>query len=256
MPWACQIEAAAVFSCSLAKVENEIFENELLPARYQRNGESISREQQRKLFHSCVAVIGCGGLGGYIIEALARMGVGTIVAIDPDIFEEHNLNRQSLCSVDVLGFPKVEIAVRRVAKLNPAVTVVPIRAHCSATNGAELVRGVDLVADALDSISDRLDLAKVCDEERIPLVHGAIAGWYGQVVTQYPEEHTLQNLYGDRANSSGIEKRLGNLACTAAAVASIEVAEICKVLLETGNAMRNEMVSINLFDMAFEKITF
>lgn len=253
---AAQIEAAERYSCSLAKVEDEILENELLPARYQRNGESISLAQQRKLFRSSVAVVGCGGLGGYIIEALARLGVGTIVAIDPDVFQEHNLNRQSLCSLDVLGLPKIEVAVARVAKLNPAVTVIPIRTHCSAMNGAELVQDVDVVADALDSISDRLDLAKVCGEKGVPLVHGAIAGWYGQIVTQYPDERTLQNLYENRASSPGVEMRLGNLACTAAVVASIEVAEICKVLLETGTTMRNGMVSLNLYDLAFEKITF
>ena len=82
---------------------------------------------QLRLFRSRVAVIGCGGLGGYLIEQLARLGVGTLVLVDPDVFEEHNLNRQLLSSPAHLGIPKVDVARERVAAINPAVTVEPHR---------------------------------------------------------------------------------------------------------------------------------
>src|SRR5512133_248942 len=124
IPWVAQVAAAERFGVSLAQVESSILALGLLPARYQRNRQAISAEQQRILFHSRVAVIGCGGLGGYVIEELARLGVGTIIAIDPDVFEEHNLNRQLLSSPATLGRAKVEAAAARIAEINPAVTLV------------------------------------------------------------------------------------------------------------------------------------
>ena len=252
--WKCQLEASHRFSLPLAKTEELILEARLLPARYQRNRNTFSIEQQCKLFHSCVAVIGCGALGGHIIESLARLGVGKIVAVDPDIFEEHNLNRQSLSSIDFLGWSKVALAATRVADINPAITLIPVKAAFTAKNGKELLQNVDLAADALDSVTSRLELAEICAERNIPLVHGAIAGWFGQVLTQYPGEKALQRLYENRSHSIGAEQKLGNPAFTPAVIAGIEVAEICKVLLGTGQTRSGTMISINLQDMEMEKI--
>src|SRR6185369_11130027 len=105
---------------------------------------------------------GCGGLGGYIIEQLARLGVGELVVVDPDVFEEHNLNRQILSSLDNLGKSKVAAAVERVGAINPAVTVTPFEMAFCTANGPELLAGTRLVVDALDNIPTRLDLAEVC----------------------------------------------------------------------------------------------
>ena len=111
---------------SLAEVEGVALSLGLMPARYQRNQQIITVQDQLKLFRSRVAVIGCGGLGGYVIEELARLGVGTLVAIDPDIFQEHNLNRQILSTTDALGRAKVELAAERVAEINPATILLPV----------------------------------------------------------------------------------------------------------------------------------
>ena len=81
---ACQSDASLHFDLSFAEVEAAILELGLCPARYQRNRQTISGAGQLTLLRSSVAVIGCGGLGGYVIEELARLGVGEIVAIDPD----------------------------------------------------------------------------------------------------------------------------------------------------------------------------
>ncbi|HTZ18035.1 MAG TPA: ThiF family adenylyltransferase, partial [Dissulfurispiraceae bacterium] len=120
-------EAAMRFGLTHRLLEKAALESGVLPVRYQRNRNTLSIEQQLALFQSRVAVVGCGGLGGYLIEELARLGVGTIVAIDPDKFEEHNLNRQILCTLETIGSPKVAAAADRVQKINPAVTLVPVR---------------------------------------------------------------------------------------------------------------------------------
>jgi molybdopterin/thiamine biosynthesis adenylyltransferase len=235
-------------------VEDVALTLNILPARYQRNRNTISTAQQLKLFRSTVAVIGCGGLGGYIIEELARLGVGTIKAIDPDVFEEHNLNRQILCKVSDLGKPKAKVAQTRVKSINPAIKVIPFVKPFSQENGVELLEGMDAVVDALDSVHARLELAECCTKLGIPMVHGTIGGWYGQVTTQLPGDDTVQMIYRNCKDAKGVERMLGNPSFTPAVVASLEVAEVCKLLLAQGNALHKKMLFINLLDMEIDQI--
>jgi len=253
--WSQQKAAAEEFKLTVAEVEAVILQIGLLPVRYQRNQQMISTIQQQQLFQSKVAVVGCGGLGGYILEELARLGVGRIVAIDPDAFEEHNLNRQLLSTVKLLGTAKVDAAVERLAEINPAVTVRPEKAAFDKLNGRELLDSVDLVLDAVDNIPTRLDLAEVCSQMDIPLVHGAIAGWFGQVVTVYPGDDSLQKLYGNWTGGKGIEAQLGNPSFTPAVAASLQVAEACKLLLAEGRLLHRAMLSINLLNMQIEEVS-
>ncbi|MGE5476407.1 MAG: HesA/MoeB/ThiF family protein [Bacteroidales bacterium] len=253
LPWAAQLEASARFGTGLAEIEGEALDLGLLPARYQRNRQTISVAQQARLFSSRVVVVGCGGLGGYVVEQLARLGVGTIVAIDPDVFEEHNLNRQVLSTVAALGRAKVEVAAERIAQVNPAVTLVA-RREAFARDRAALLHGADVVVDALDSIPTRLELSEVCASLGLPLVHAAIAGWYGQVVTEYPGAPMLERLYRTTA-AKGAEQTLGNPAFTPAVMASIQTAEVCKILLNLGRPLRGRVISVDLQEMGFDEIT-
>ena len=256
LPFAVQREAAERFGLSFAAVEELALQHGMLPARYQRNRNMVSPAGQLKLFRASVAVIGSGGLGGYLIEELARLGVGTMTVIDPDSFEEHNLNRQLLSTPANLGRPKVEAAAKRVAEINPAVSVTPIRAAYAPENGRELLQGADVVVDAIDSIPTRLALAATCDELGTPLVHGAIGGWYGQVATQFPGDNTIQRIYSRWVSGKGVEQELGNPSFTPALVASLEAAEVSKIILGQGDTLRFRKLAINLLDMEFEEVRF
>jgi len=253
LPWESQAAAAQMFGLTVPEVEEAALNTGLLPARYQRNRRTFSIEDQLRFFRATVAVIGCGGLGGYIIEELARLGIGRIKAVDPDVFEEHNLNRQLLATMQTLGKPKAEAAAARVAEINPAVSVVALRERFSKENGVQLFEDVQIAVDALDSIRTRLELADICRQLSIPLVHGSIAGWYGQVVSQFPGETTLQTIYGRCVDGAGVEKELGNPSYTPAVVASLQVAEVCKILLGKGSPVRGAMLVVNLLDMEVSK---
>jgi len=256
LPWSAHCAAAKHFALSHGVIEGLALDNGIFPARYQRNRSMISCAEQALLFHSRIAVIGCGGLGGYIIEELARLGVGQIVAIDPDVFEEHNLNRQILSTPATLGLAKVAAATLRVEQINPAVTVSAMQdAFCSA-NGRELLKGVTVAVDALDSISYRLELAEVSNRMGIPMVHGAIGGWYGHVATQFPGEQTVQGIYRHWVAGKGIEQQLGNPSFTPAVVASLQVAEVCKIVLNKGELLRNRKLSIDLLEMEVHEIPY
>ena len=254
LPWGGQVAAAARFHRTVGSVEETALELGLMPARYQRNRTTVSTEEQLKLFRSRVVVVGAGGLGGYVVEELARLGVGTLAVADPDTFEEHNLNRQLLASVGNLGAPKVEAAVERVGTINPAVRLVPLRLHFSRENGPELLSGADAAVDALDTVTDRVELARACREAGVPMVHGAIAGWYGQMATQMPGEDITPFIYPPGSAPKGVETKLGNPSFTPAVVASLQVAEVCKILLGKGGILSRRMLLLDLLEMAFEEV--
>ena len=254
LPCSAQVAAAERFNLSLGKVEEIALELGILPARYQRNRQTISILQQYRLFLSKVVIIGCGGLGGYLIEELARLGVGNLVLIDSDVIEEHNLNRQLLSSLEALNRAKVEVAAERVRAINPAVTVTPLQTVFSSANGRELMQGADLVLDGLDTIPARLELAKLCHEMSIPLVHGAIGGWYGQVATQMPGEDISPQIFGMSPPNNGIETKMGNPSFTPAVVGSLQAAEACKVLLREGKCLSKRILFINLLDMEIVEV--
>jgi molybdopterin/thiamine biosynthesis adenylyltransferase len=256
LPFSVQQEAGQQFSLHLAEVEEIALAHDLLPARYQRNRAMLSIQQQLILLRSKVAVFGCGGLGGYIIEELARLGVGRITVVDPDVFEEHNLNRQLLCTQELLGRKKVDAAVQRVAIVNPAVRLQAFDGAFGQENSAEMLKGAIVAADALDSIPVRLELAEACNDQKIPLVHGAIAGWSGHVAVQYPGENILQHLYAGIKTGHGVEKRLGNPSFTPAVIASLEVAEIVRILLGTEPLLPRRYLAVDLFHMEFTEVFF
>jgi molybdopterin/thiamine biosynthesis adenylyltransferase len=254
LPWPVQRAAMERFGLGCAEVEAAALTGGLLPARYQRNRRTLSTADQLKLLRSTAAVVGCGGLGGYAIEQLARLGVGRLVVIDPDRFEEHNLNRQLLSSLENLGRPKVEAAASRVAAINPAVAVLQEQVALGAANGPGLLAGVDVVIDALDNIPSRLELAGACHALGVPLVHGAIGGWYGHVATQFPGERTIEKLYAGSTGAKGVEQELGNPSFTPGLVASLQVAEACKVLLGVGLPLRGRHLHLDLWSMEVVEI--
>lgn len=211
---------------------------------------TLSLEENEHIQKCKVCVIGCGGLGGYIIEMLGRIGVGYITVVDGDTFEESNLNRQLLSDENVLGMKKANQAKARMEKVNAHVQVIPIIVNFSMENGKDIIVNHDVIVDALDNKVTRLLLQDYCEELNIPLVHGAIAGWYGQVSTIYPGDRTLSKIYGDPMED-GPEKRLGNPSFTPALVASLQVSEVIKILISRGELLRRKILYINTLQQEY-----
>lgn len=222
--------------------------------RYFKNMAMLSESEIERLGTSKVCVIGCGGLGGYVIEMLGRLGVGNITAVDGDIFDETNLNRQLLSNTSVIGKNKAEIAKERILLVNPLINLVPISQSINSNNGMEILEGHDVIIDAVDNIATRLLLQELAFKLEITMVHGAIAGWYGQVTTVFPGDRTLDILYA-RKNPQGIEKELGNPSFTPALVASVQVSETLKLLIDRGELLRNKILYIDLYEHDYEVIS-
>lgn len=163
--------------------------------RHSRNSPALSEGEQAILAGKTVAVIGCGGLGGHLTELLARVGVGSIRCVDGDVFEESNLNRQLLSTMDTLGTSKAKAAAERVTVIDPAVRVTAHPVFLNRDNARELLTGCDAVLDALDSIEARRILSEACTELGIPLVYGAISGWVAQAAVSMPGDGLIDTLF-------------------------------------------------------------
>jgi len=214
----------------------------------------ISDIEQEKLKKSKVCVLGCGGLGGYIIEFLVRLGVGFITAVDADHFDITNLNRQLLATEKNIDKCKASEAKKRAEIVNSEVEVKAVCEFLNEENEVEILQGHDIIIDALDDITTRKRVQKVAKDLEIPLIHGAIAGWYGQVCTIMPGDDLLDRLYRTD-KSQGEEERLGNPSFTPALVASIEVSEAIKVLLSKGVILRKEVIYIDLLDGEIQRLS-
>ncbi len=220
--------------------------------RHSRNIPALSPEDMEKLAGSKVLVVGCGGLGGNIIEYLARTGVGSLVVADGDVFEESNLNRQILSTSDNLGKNKAAAAAERVKAIDPSVDVTPVCEFMTKENAAGMMAGVDLVIDALDSAAARLILEDCASEAGLAIVHGAIRGWDLQAMIVPPGSGLLHQLYTE----DYVPGSKTSLAVTPAVCAAIEAAEAIKYLCGRETALDQNLLIGSLADMHFEIIHF
>jgi len=234
---------AREFDVSPREVELTALEARVLPRRYLRSLGTVGWEGQIKLLHSTVAVVGLGGLGGNVVEGLARMGVGRLVVVDGDVFLDHNLNRQALSAEAGMGLLKAEAARARVGEINAAVEVIVHPEYATGENAPRLLDGVEVVVDALDRLPTRLMLQEAAQEMGIPMVHGAIAGYVGQVMTIFPGDEGLRALFGEGSvPQQGIEVQLGCPAATPMMVAAWQIQEVLKILLGQGQLLRHKML--------------
>jgi molybdopterin/thiamine biosynthesis adenylyltransferase len=253
-------EIAEACNVSIRRVYAEALRCDICPQRYVRNRNVISSTEQIKLAESKVAVIGAGGLGGDVILLLARLGIGHLVIVDHDVFEETNLNRQALCDMNTIGIFKPNAAVDRVAEINPGVEVIAIQAKITSSNICEILRDCNVVVDALDTIPDRFVLEKGAKTMEIPIIHGALAGFEGRIMTIFPGDPGLKLLYGQgdtEFNAAEMpEAILGVPAVTPSIIASLQVMEVIKVLLDRGRILRNMMIHVDLEAGSMEEFFF
>jgi len=222
--------------------------------RYDRNFNTLSKEEQIILGKSKVVIIGLGGLGGGVCEMLARTGIGQLTLIDGDIFEPSNLNRQLLSQEDYIGIPKAEAAMKRVHAINSDVIVRHVIAYLDETNLYDYIKDADVAMDCLDSIDTRFKLQDAANKASIPIVSGAIAGVAGQVTTIFPGDMGYDLIYGkkSRERSKGVETKTGNISYCALFVAALQSSECIKVLLNRGDILQNKLLIAELWSNVFD----
>jgi len=254
---ACEI--AWQLGLGLHEIYREALKLGVRPYRYIRNADILSTAEQLKLAESRVAVVGAGGLGGQAIVLLARLGVGILVVVDCDQFDETNLNRQALCVGETLGEPKTRAAVEAVAAINPGVHVIPHQVRLTADVIDRVLAGSDVVVDGLDNVPDRLLLQEAAGRLGIPMVHGALAGFEGRIMTVLPGDAGVKQLYGETASGADPDRPeavLGVPAVTAALIGTFQAMEVLKILLRRGSLFRNAMAYVDLEQGRLEPFRF
>mgnify|MGYP003681941994 CR=1 FL=1 len=196
------------------------------------------------MLHSTVAVVGAGGLGGGIIELLARQGVGHIIIIDSDCFSETNLNRQLMSTEKSLGEYKAIIAANRVKQVNSAVMVTPYTERVTPENAHNLLGGARVVVDGLDNLPSRFVVEEAARNLGIPFVYGAVAGFSGQLMTIFPEDKGLSSIFDPSGDLStqGVELEIGIPSATPAMVMAWQVQEVIKLITGVGKPLRNRLL--------------
>ncbi|XMB67110.1 HesA/MoeB/ThiF family protein [Mycoplasmatota bacterium zrk1] len=221
--------------------------------RYIKNMNMLTEEEISKVNSGRVCVIGCGGLGGFVIEGLVRLGFENMTIVDNDVFDQTNLNRQLLANESNISASKSLIASERIKKINSNCTVNPITLKFDQKFGRKIIANHDIVIDAVDNAKTKLLIEEYCKELKIPMVHGAIGGWFGQVANIMPGDDLLKKIYAHE--QEGIETELGNPSFTPAVIANIMVSEALKIYLDK-DILSNQLLTVDLLNNEFEKIDF
>jgi len=214
--------------------------------------EEIGYQGQLKLKQAKVCVVGVGGLGNPITTRLAAMGVGKIRIVDRDVIELSNLHRQTMFNEDDVGQVKVEIAAKKLRKLNPDIIIEELPVSVNDFTAFDVVDGCDVVIDALDSVNARYSLNKAI-EKKIPFVTGAAVGVTGQSFTILPNESACYHclfpaLDEDSMPTCSIE---GVHPSILSIIGGIEVSEAVKIITGKEPSLKDKVLHVDLENLIF-----
>jgi tRNA A37 threonylcarbamoyladenosine dehydratase len=137
----------------------------------------IGTENLKKLKNSKIAIFGIGGVGTFVVEALARSGIGSFVLVDHDVIDITNINRQLHANMNTVGKSKVEIMKQRILDINPDTEIKTIQELYKPENAEQMLSlGYSYVVDAIDMVSSKLDLVERCHKMGIPIISSMGAG--------------------------------------------------------------------------------
>lgn len=218
--------------------------------------KEIGIEGQRRLKASRVCVVGAGGLGSPILTQLASMGVGNLRIVDRDVVEMSNLQRQHLYGMNVIGVPKVEAAEAMLRQLNPFIEVEAVPLSVTPGNAEMILRGADVVVDAVDSMKTRYAVNRACLRLGIPYVHGGVIMQVGNASTILPGRTACLECYQGNVDDADLPSCAvqGVHPSAISIIASIQVSETVKILLGQQPALADKLLFVDLSDLTFEKI--
>ena len=215
--------------------------------------EEIGYAGQLKLKNAKICVVGVGGLGNPITSRLAAMGIGTLRIVDRDIIELSNLHRQTMFDESDVGQVKVEVAAKKLQKLNPDCKIEALAVSVNDYTALEVVENCDVVIDALDSVNARYALNKACVKFGIPFVTGAAVGVSGQAFTILPKESAcyycmFPELNEDTMPTCSID---GVHPSILSIVGGIEVSEAVKIIIGKKPSLSQRILHIDLENLDF-----
>jgi molybdopterin-synthase adenylyltransferase len=209
-----------------------------------------------KIRKAKVCVVGVGGIGNPVVTLLTAMGIGKLKIVDRDIIEISNLHRQHLYTEEDIGRVKVEAAKARLEQINSSVQIEALPNSVTKYTAENIVKGFDIVVDALDSIDARYALNDACIKLNIPLIYAGALGMLGSICTIIPNKTAcLRCIFPALAeddmptcSTEGVHPSILYL------VGGIQVSEVVKIILGERPTLENKLLYIDLNDLSLEKV--
>ncbi len=209
-------------------------------------------DTQEKLKKARAFIAGCGGLGSPAIYYLAAAGIGTLILCDDDSVDASNLNRQIIHRYDRIGMPKPDSAGTTIDEFNPFIRTEPIVERINDQNAHDLIGDADIIVECLDSFASRHVINRFSVAKGIPVVHGGVSGFMGQVSLFHPPETPcFACLFPDKKDTSPRDV----LGAAPGIIGAIQAMEAVKYLTGIGETLENRLLFIDGFAMKFETIT-
>ena len=228
---------------------NEFFNRQLIM-------KELGQKGQNRLAKAKVAIVGVGGLGTVSSLYLALSGVGCLRLIDQDTVETQNLHRQILYTIDDLQYPKVEVAAKRLRKLNPFLKVEAVPENLNAANVEKLLLGVDCVVDGLDNMLTRYLVNRACVKNGVPYVFGAAIGMEGNLSVFATHDTPCLECVMPNLSDSELQtcNSRGVLGATPGIIGAMQAMETIKLIAGVGSPLKGKLMVCDFNDMSFATI--
>ncbi len=236
---------------------------ELTPAQLDRYSRhlllpEVGEKGQEKLLKGRVLLLGAGGLGSPSALYLAAAGVGTLGLIDADVVDASNLQRQIMHSTDRVGMPKVDSAEVALKGLNPDVNIIKYQERLTSANIDRILdEGWDVIVDGVDNFPTRYLVNDASIFKKIPVIHGSIFRFDGQVTTFVPGEGPCYRcLYPEPppAHLAPSCAEAGVLGILPGAIGVMQATEAVKILLGKGNLLNGRLLTYDSLGMNFRTL--
>ena len=223
--------------------------------------KNIGPKGQKKILSSKILIVGVGGLGCPAAESLVRAGIGTIGLIDNDIVNLSNIHRQSLFNSKDIKKLKVDVAAKKLKKINPLTKIKIYKFRLNERNIEKIIKYYDLVIDGSDNFKTKFLINDFCIKFQKKLITGAISKFDGHIFTfdfKNKKTASLKNFYQEREVSDDILNCEfdGILGTTAFIVGAMQASEALKMIMEIGQNLKNQILIIDLLNLNFRKVKF
>jgi len=224
------------------ETELKFLRNGVVPLKYLKTVQAIGLEKMIQLRLSKVAVLGCGGVGGFLCETLTRMGIGSILAIDGDIYDETNLNRQLYSYEDNIGKPKSKVTWEMLCRINSISKISYFDQKLSVDNFLECIGDSSVVVDAIDRLDDRLSFSHICGNHGIPYFFGNIGSSDFRVGIQSQQSNLVERIF---KNTNITDPAEGCPVITAGLCGIALAGEVIKYLLGIEGVLLDKIMQVN-----------
>jgi molybdopterin/thiamine biosynthesis adenylyltransferase/rhodanese-related sulfurtransferase len=214
----------------------------------------VGEEGQQKLLEAKVLLLGAGGLGSPAALYLAAAGVGTLGVVDMDVVDASNLQRQILHNMERIGERKVDSAKKTLTALNPDVNIVTYDVRFGADNILDIIDGYDVIVDGTDNFPTRYLLNDASLLKRIPVVHGSIFRFEGQVTVFDPYNGPCYRCLLPEPPPPELAPscaEAGVLGVLPGIIGSIQALEAIKLLLGLGDPLRGRLLAYDALETSF-----